>query len=793
MFWRILKKDLKRKKTMNLILLLFVILCSLLAAASVNNIIAVTGGVEHFMELSDAPDAIISMPFGQTLDQELAALPGVERVRTETVFYLTADHFLLNGEKHKELLSGTGFISDREFGCRYFDTDDREITDVPAGYFYCTKNFLQGVSFEKGDLLTITIGEDAFTFRFNGVYKTAAQDTANASSPHVILHSADWDKLDSALGDLSFIKEKKAYVKTDDVDAVTAAAGDAEGVSVYTRDFLKSFFLYDMITAYILLAACVLLVGAAFVTLRFAIGFTIAEEFREIGVMKAVGIRSGAIRRLYLTKYAAIAVIGSVIGYAGSIPLSRYLLDSVSRSIVFGGSDPLLGALGSLAVIVLILVFGYGCTGGINKMSPIDAVRSGQTGERFGKRSLLHLGRSKLPATGFLALNDVLSAPKQFAIITVVFTLCVLMMTVMSNMAVTLSSDKPIRLFAIPEDTDVSLMDFDVSVDPAFDRAMQDAITKSDGWKALVQETERMLDENGIPGKCTVTLGSIFTTTHGSRGAGICCLVTRNTPADVFVYDAGSAPMKPDEVALTSAVMEKLDAQIGDRITVNTEGTEQALIVTGTFSTFLNGGMAARLSENSELELEKIGTFMGAQIEFDGDPDKAQVAQNIQKLKDITGSDKLYTNAQMVETFTEMSGTLRSIKRMMMLMTVIVTALIVILMERSFISKEKSEIALMKAVGIESRAVIAQHTLRFVIVAAAAVLLASAAVLPLSRALITFVFAQIGSVSGTGIAFDALEIFGVCPAILLCVTVLGTLLTALYTKTIQASDTASIE
>ena len=39
MFWRILKKDLKRKKTMNIILLLFVVLCSMFAAASVNNII----------------------------------------------------------------------------------------------------------------------------------------------------------------------------------------------------------------------------------------------------------------------------------------------------------------------------------------------------------------------------------------------------------------------------------------------------------------------------------------------------------------------------------------------------------------------------------------------------------------------------------------------------------------------------------------------------------------------------------------------------------------------------------
>ena len=42
MFWSILKKDLKRKKTMNVVLLLFVVLCSMFASASVNNIIAVT-------------------------------------------------------------------------------------------------------------------------------------------------------------------------------------------------------------------------------------------------------------------------------------------------------------------------------------------------------------------------------------------------------------------------------------------------------------------------------------------------------------------------------------------------------------------------------------------------------------------------------------------------------------------------------------------------------------------------------------------------------------------------------
>ena len=51
----------------------------------------------------------------------------------------------------------------------------------------------------------------------------------------------------------------------------------------------------------------------------------------------------------------------------------------------------------------------------------------------------------------------------------------------------------------------------------------------------------------------------------------------------------------------------------------------------------------------------------------------------------------------------------------------------------------------------------------------------------------------IGDVSDIKCAIDPLEIFLIFPAILITVTVVGALLTALYTRTIKASDTASIE
>ena len=184
---------------------------------------------------------------------------------------------------------------------------------------------------------------------------------------------------------------------------------------------------------------------------------------------------------------------------------------------------------------------------------------------------------------------------------------------------------------------------------------------------------------------------------------------------------------------------------------------------------------------------------MGVQIHFDGNPDKEQVNKNIQKLRDLFDTDKVYSTSEQIKRVTGMSDTLNAIKQMMMIITVIVTALIVILTERLFISKEKSEIALMKAVGISGSSIVAQHTLRFVIVSVIACIVSSAVLMPISDVMMNWVCNMVGDISGLKCDFDPLEIFVICPVILIGVTVIGSFLTALYTKTIKASDTASIE
>lgn len=783
MFWRILKKDLKRKKTMNIILLLFVILCSMFAAAALNNIIAVTGGIEHYFDAADVPDVNVQMfNSGENdLGERVRELACVREVRTEHWLVIpSSKDFRHNGKELNNFTNFAYLLSDREMAINYFDENNHIIESVDKGCFYASASFLQDIDIKEGDEVELDVGDSHLTLKFMGRFKGALFSSGNSYSPYLIMNSADYDYLDKDEA-IHSMNCGQLCVNTSEVDEIRELAKSYNGVVVNTREESKGIYLYDMLSAYILMVISSVLMFTAFVVLRFTIGFTISEEFHEIGVMKAVGIDNGSIRSLYIVKYLAIAVIGTLIGYFCSIPLGDMMMKTVSGNMVLGSeSGAFMGILSSAAVVIIILLFCYSCTHRVNKLSPIDAVRNGQTGERFRKRSLLRLGRSKLPSIAFLSVNDFLGSLKQFSVITVVFTLCILLMTFMSNFALTLKSEKLLRFFDLPS-SEAHIMDSEIYGKILVDQSMH---------KQVIVDTEKLLADNGMPGKCTMVTGGQFEVSHKDKTANLTFGVIKGETNDTLYVDKGSAPQKTDEIAVTAGALDDLGAEIGDRVTAVINDKEYEFIITATCSSFTT---QAFLYKDFDLGHLPAGNVRGLQIHFDGSFDKEQINQNIEKLKSLLETDKVYSTSDFINNLTGMSDTMNAIKQMMMVITVIVTALIVILMERSFISKEKSEIAMMKAVGISNSSIIAQHTLRFVIVSVIACIVSSAALMPISNVMMNWVGNMVGDVSGLKADFDPLEIFVICPAILIGVTVIGSFLTALYTKTIKASDTASIE
>ena len=790
MYLNILKKDLKRKKTMNVILLIFVLLSAMFMASSVNNIIAVTSGLDTFFDEAGMADHYVLALDSEdnNLENALNELGSTTEYKREDIFYSLGSNVEINGKLVKDLDRTALVMSVDNRKLNYFSPDNTEITNVEKGKCYISGPFAGEAGLEAGDKFTLVIGEHRLELEYAGRAKDALLGSDFMGNPRFILNDTDYKYL---------LEDKEAqdmdgsvyYIKTTDMTAVEAAVGEQGGIILSAdNNTIRTTYIMSMIVAALLLIVSLFLIIVSFVVLKHTIGFTLSEEFREIGVMKAIGMKNSSIRVLYLIKYFAITLVGSAIGFALSIPFSKLMLKSVSTSMYLSSeSSVLIGALCSIAVVLITLLFCWSSTKKVKKLSPIDAVRNGQTGERFKKKSIMHLRKSKLGSNAFLATNDILSAPKKYSIITIVFAILILLVMILANTANTLNSEKLLFLLGATE-SDIYLSQTDASVE-----ALKPDVNPADILEAKNVEIENILKEHDMPGD--VHIESIYSTSViiDGKKSGIIFQHCPDTKASDYTYGEGTAPQNATEVALSYLTAEKLGVKVGDEITILADGEEKKCTVTALFQTFQQMGTVCRLHEDFDVSKLDISGAFFFQIDFDDNPDKAEIDNRVEKVKDIFDTNQVFNCADFVKDCTGAADTINSVKNLVLLIVLIIVILVAVLMERSFISSEKSEIALMKAIGFSNKSIIWHHTLRFAIVAFVSSILAAALCLPLTKLTMDPVMKIMGAVSGVSYEIAPLQIFVLYPLILVGVTIIAAFFTSIYTNTIKSSDAADIE
>ena len=791
MYLNILKKDLKRKKTMNIIVLLFIILSAMFAASSVNNIIAVMTGLDSYFDKAGMTDYFIIALDNQSgdMEQNIRNEKSVTEIRKEPGIFVDGSNLTRGGEKLADIaMNAVILMPADEAKLNYYNTDNEKITEVESGKAYITGNIPNAAKLVAGDKFMVEIGDTKHELEYAGFAKDAFLGSPFLGNSRIIMNRTDYDiigadeRAKTAAGGIY-------YINTDDIPALEKAFAGMTGIMFDgSRDQMKTSYIMSVLVAALLMIVSICLILVAFVVLRFTIHFTLEEEFREIGVMKAIGINNGTIRGLYLVKYFVIAVIGALIGFICSIPFGNMMLDSVSETMVLGTDNSVLTALlCSIAVVGIIMLFCWSSTRRIKKLSPIDAVRSGQTGERFRKKSIMHLGKSRLGTTGFLAVNDVISSRKQYGIITLVFTILILLVMILANTANTLGGEKLLFLFGTTR-SDVYIK---------LENEIMDAVgipEKSDDLiKGAIDRIEKALADNGMPGEVHMERMYQIPMSYGNEKLNVMFQYCPQTNASDYVYSEGTAPVYDNEIAVTTQIAERFGAKIGDTVTLTVNGEERECIITALFQSFNQLGKIGRLHESFDVKGLALASSHAFQIDFDDHPDDAVILQRIQKRKDIYNTDYVFNAAGHVKDCTGAADIISAVKNMILIITLVIVIMIAVLMERSFISREKPEIALMKAVGFNNGSVIAHHAVRFAIVALLSSVLAAVLCMPLTKLTIDPIMGIMGAVNGVGYDIKPAEIFGLYPLIIIAVTILASALTALYTKTIKASDTADIE
>lgn len=798
MNFRILKKDLKRKKTINLILLVFIILASAFISVSLYNLIVTISGIDNYMRLAKMPDYIILTMSGNVNEESQNDIKGrefiknqdtVERYAIDEILWTSGTNYeLKNGEKM--VLNSSAMITSFDIEQqKFFDESNQEITCMDDGTIYiCRKILNDNKNIKTGDTIYL-ITENGYRkeFKIAGFVKDAFLGAEMVGANRFIVSRHDYEEVREKSG---LLAGKLFSVWTSDLGSFTNELNKSSFNMVFDVDQkeIKTCYIMDMIMAVILLLVSVCLIVISVLMLRFTIIFTINEDYKEIGIMKAIGMKDSSIRSLYMGKYLLISFVGAAIGFAAGIFISGVLMEKVAANIVIETSDKniIFQMFSSLVLVIIVALFAYLTTGKIKHFTPMDAIRSGSNGERFSKKGFFNLsGFGKRP-TAFMAVNDVVSEWKKYIVLLLTNVAGIWMVIMLINTINTLSSDKIIDWFSM-QDCDFYVSDGGTITELLSygDRqVLEDYLT--DLKEALEKdgvEVENSFIE--VMFRFNIRFGENVYSSSAYQGIG--------ADTDDYMYTKGTAPKYKNEVAITHLVSERTGAGIGDTVYIMNGDKEEPFIVTAIFQSMNNMGEGIRFSENADLNYTALAGAFGVQFILKDELSE----EDLIKIEDILR--KIYPDAEIL-TAKEYIGTmiggiteqLAGFKILILAVVIIINILVVVLMQKLFLIRERGEMGLLKAIGFKNSSIIGWQTKRIMIVLFAGILIGTLTATPFSQITSGEIFKIMGA-SKIEFVINPFEVYFIYPVMIFVATVFACVIVMLKVKDISAKEINELE
>lgn len=785
MYSNILKKDLKRKKTMNIILLLFIVLAVTFIAGGINNLVSIATAIDQYIEMSGLADYEIFLSTEQNAEEMEQFIAEHDNV-TDSKFSksLTFSRHEVNLNDGEVDYSNTILVVSMENATiHFFDKNNKKIESIQNGEVYVSPFFMRTVNAKIGDKITIHSGDFSMNFTIAGVSKDVVCGSAMTGITRFLVNQEDFQKLMDS-GEMSYMYSYALEIR--DMEQFQKDINQSLIPILFDLDHSKTKMMYvmDMVIAAVLMLVSVCLIVISILVLKFTINFTIDEEFREIGIMKAIGIRTNEIRRIYTMKYLLISAVGGVIGFLCSIFFGNIMLQQTMENIVmYTNGNCLLEVICSIAVTVLIVLASWMATGKIKKMKPIEAIRNGATGERFRGKGLFSLRKLKVRPVAFMAINDISSKWRQFLILFLTFVVGILLVIMPINTINTLQSDELATWFNMTK-SDVCMTK---------EQLFNDGTTKNDITKRMDQ-IKKILQENNM--KADIHQDILFRVS-ASYGENACTSLAFQGLGDIsakaYTYIEGTAPQQKNEVAITHVIAKKLEAAIGDTIKIHNGKEEKEYMVTAIYQSMNNMGEGIRFHETEELVYEMAFGAFAIQIDFADEVSEKELAERIDQISELFPEYKVQTNgAYLDEMMGGISENIESIKQLIILIVIIVNILVVVLIEKTLLTKEKGEIGLLKAIGFKNHSLIGWQVLRIGLILLGAIILGTLLSTPFSKATSGYVFQMMGAAS-IEFTVHPLEVYVYYPLIVFAATIVASLVEVLSIKRISALETSNIE
>lgn len=250
MYLNILKKDLKSKKTMNMILLVFIILATMFVSSSVNNILRVTTALDDYFKMANAPDYLVTTMnknLAVGIDETISSAKAVDSYAVEDVLFLAPDNFIF-GDKDITAKGGTNIVQS-DIGMNYFLSDGSILEKVNQGELYITENKAAAIGVEIGDKLTIELNGINCELIFKGKIKDALFGSNQVTITRYIISVEDYNALTSAENAEEFYGGSLVYIHSSDIDTLVKQIKPLADNSFLTFDraSMEFCYIFDMI------------------------------------------------------------------------------------------------------------------------------------------------------------------------------------------------------------------------------------------------------------------------------------------------------------------------------------------------------------------------------------------------------------------------------------------------------------------------------------------------------------------------------------------------------------------
>lgn len=791
MFLRILKKDLKRKRTMNVILLLFIILASMFLASSVDNLIAVNGAIDHFLEISKVPDSfVIALSDGRTdaiadflknqaAVSEYEVIDGFNLINEDvTIRSCQADAGRTGYERTNTLFIEkipTNFM-------KVFAEDGKPLT-LKSGEIAFPKLEADNNDLQVGDKVSIRVGGEEQEFRIAVIVKDAVFGSSMMGFKRLFITDEDFaryekqeDVVHTRIYNVNYADKEKFQDEWRKQDFTVISAVEGAGV-------VRMCYIMDMLIAAILIVVSICLILLAFLVLRFTIVFTLQEDYKEIGIMKAIGLRDAGIKGLYLIKYLVLSVAGALIGLVCSVPFGKAILERAIVNIVVErtGQNFAVNIACAAAVVGIVLLFCYLSADKLKKISALDAIRSGSDGERYRAKSPLKLRKkTRMRPYLYLAANDILSSIRRFGILLVTFCLGMMLILLPLSAGNTLQSDGIISEFSLcPSDVYLDTgrgETYAVDMDRLFDD---------------MEEIESILSEEGMEAVTGADMGYMIPCYADDPEKIVTYYVLQavgNWDRHYSVLD-GREPELANEVMITEMTAEELGVGIGDTIYFKMADRTEEMVITGTYQSMMNMGQGYRVSRSAQMDPAYAGGLLCLQVEI-ADMESEEACE---RLKEIFPDYRILDAKGFLDSM--IGGVIEQIDTLMYFivgLVLVINSLITVLIMKTIMAKERGDIALLKSIGFTNRSLAGWQTARVLLVLASSIVLGTVLSNLLAPYLIGPIFAMMGGTS-IKLVTGTVEAYVYYPLLLFAVTGVTAMLCAGGVKKVDLKEVNDIE